>query len=398
MSAFRLLERRDRSALWPAGAAVPAGWTDLTGLTSKAECLARLHGADAAGPTADFSLMFFGGVERDRVAEQYDFLLETAEFADRRGFRALWLPERHFDPFGGLFPNPALLHAAVAVRTTRLRLRAGSVVLPLHHPARVAEEWAVVDQLSRGRVEVSFAPGWNADDFALAAAPFADRYRVLQETIDVVRRLWAGETVQYAHGNGPPADLTTYPRPVQPILPMWTTVAGAERNFAWAGRAGLNVLTHLFDQTIDDLKRKIGTYRAARTEAGLDPRGGRIAVAVHAFVSDDAALVQREAEGGYVRYSCANRGMLARLAAARGGADFRLGEADAEPFARFLFDKFLKGRSLIGSAADCRRVVNDLIAADVQDVTALLDFGPSREAIRATLPALAELATSYAVR
>ena len=70
----------------------------------------------------------------------------------RNGFKAVWTPERHFHAFGGLYPNPAVTSAAVAAITTRVRVRAGSVVLPLHNPIRVAEEWAVVDNLSQGRV------------------------------------------------------------------------------------------------------------------------------------------------------------------------------------------------------------------------------------------------------
>ena len=79
----------------------------------------------------------------------------------------MWVPERHFHPLGGLFPNPAVVAAAVAARTTRIAVRAGSVVLPLHHVARVAEEWAAVDALSNGRVGISLASGWNRADFVL---------------------------------------------------------------------------------------------------------------------------------------------------------------------------------------------------------------------------------------
>ena len=86
----------------------------------------------------------------------------------------MWTPERHFHPFGGLYPNPALTSAAVAAVTKRVGLRAGSVVLPLHNPLRCAEEWSVVDNLSDGRVGLSFASGWHASDFALMPQNFAD--------------------------------------------------------------------------------------------------------------------------------------------------------------------------------------------------------------------------------
>ena len=93
-------------------------------------------------------------------------LLDGARFADDHGFEAVWTPERHFHAFGGLYPNPSMTSAAIAA-ITHGAFRAGSVVLPLHHPIRVAEEWAVVDNLSRGRVGISFASGWQPNDFVL---------------------------------------------------------------------------------------------------------------------------------------------------------------------------------------------------------------------------------------
>ena len=85
----------------------------------------------------------------------------------RIGFEAVWTPERHFHAFGGAYPNPRSSARRRRGRPDRIAIRAGSVVLPLHSPARVAEEWAVVDNLSGGRVGISFAPGWQPNDFVL---------------------------------------------------------------------------------------------------------------------------------------------------------------------------------------------------------------------------------------
>ena len=84
-------------------------------------------------------------------AGAHELILEWARIADRAGLASLWLPERHFQPLAGLSPNPSVLAAALARETERIALRAGSVVLPLHHPVRVVEEWALVDNLSGGR-------------------------------------------------------------------------------------------------------------------------------------------------------------------------------------------------------------------------------------------------------
>src|ERR1700752_1539216 len=115
----------------------------------------------------EFSIMFFAASEETLKHDKYDLVLKAAQFADQHSFSSVWIPERHFATLGGLYPNPSVLHAALAVLTKRIQLRAGSVVLPLHNPIRVAEEWSVVDNLSNGRVGLSFASGWHARDFAL---------------------------------------------------------------------------------------------------------------------------------------------------------------------------------------------------------------------------------------
>ena len=121
----------------------------------------------------DFSLFYFASDARQSDQDKYRLLKEGAQFADRHGFAAVWTPERHFHAFGGLYPNPSVTSAALAVLTERVQIRFGSVVLPLHDPIRVAEEWAVVDNLSNGRVGLSFASGWHPDDFVFKPEHYA---------------------------------------------------------------------------------------------------------------------------------------------------------------------------------------------------------------------------------
>lgn len=125
-----------------------------------------------------FSLFYFASDAAEMTVDSYKLLIEGAKFADQHGFAALWTPERHFHEFGGLYPNPSVTSAAVAAVTQRIHIRAGSVVLPLHNPIRVAEEWAVVDNLSQGRVGIAFASGWHANDFVFAPDKYAQRKRL----------------------------------------------------------------------------------------------------------------------------------------------------------------------------------------------------------------------------
>ena len=193
----------------------------------------------------DFSLFFFSDGGAKSPAESYELLLESARFADRHGFAAVWTPERHFQDFGGLYPNPSILGAALAAATGRLGIRAGSVVLPLHEPRRIAEEWAVVDRISNGRVGISFAPGWHPTDFALRPEGYADRRELMFQGIEIVRRLWQGK------------------------LPVWVTCSTNPSTWTRAGEIGAHVLTII--QPLPALAEKIARYRSARAEHGFDP-------------------------------------------------------------------------------------------------------------------------------
>src|ERR1700745_2102061 len=149
----------------------------------------------------DLSLFYFAD-DSAADGDRYRLMLEGARFADANDFTAVWTPERHFHPFGGLYPNPSVTSAAIAAVTERVGIRAGSVVLPLHNAIRCAEEWSVVDNLSNGRVGLSFASGWHVNDFALAPDNYADRKDVTFRGIETIKKLWRGESITVKNGNG----------------------------------------------------------------------------------------------------------------------------------------------------------------------------------------------------
>ena len=249
----------------------------------------------------EFSLFYFATDNARDPKDRYKLLLEGAKFADREGFAAIWTPERHFHAFGGLYPNPAVTSAAIAAITTRLQIRAGSCVLPLHHPIRVAEEWAFVDNISQGRVGVSFASGWQPNDFVISPQAFADRKNEMLRNVDVVRRLWRGEAVPFPGPLGKPVDIRTLPRPVQAELPVWLTAAGNPETFQQAGEMGCHLLTHLLGQKIEDVAEKLKLYRAAWRKAGHAGHG-HVTLMLHTFVGDDDDEVRETVRGPMKEY------------------------------------------------------------------------------------------------
>ncbi|GAB1510097.1 MupA/Atu3671 family FMN-dependent luciferase-like monooxygenase [Actinophytocola sp. KF-1] len=338
----------------------------------------------------DFSLFYFA--DHAERSDGYRLLLEGARFADRHGFSAVWTPERHFHPFGGDYPNPAVAGAAVAAVTDRVAIRAGSVVAPLHPAVRIAEDWAVVDNLSRGRVGISFTSGWHAVDFAIRPENYADRRDVLTATVDTVRRLWRREEVELTDGAGDRVAVRTYPAPVQPELPVWVTCSGNPETFRTAGRLGAGVLTHLLGQDLDDLAGKIADYRAVLAAEHGD-RAGHVTLMLHAFLGDDREAVKAVVREPFSAYLRSSIGLIARASGdlLPGVDPDTLTPDDVDFLVERSFDRYFETGGLFGTVADATAVVEAVRGAGVDEIACLVDFLGDTDAALDGLPHLNKL-------
>jgi natural product biosynthesis luciferase-like monooxygenase protein len=332
--------------------------------------------------------MFFAAEETEDVSEDYTQLLELARRADNLGMCAVWTPERHYHRFGGLFPNPAVLGSALAVTTRQIGIRAGSVVSPLHEAMDIVEDWAVVDNLSRGRVEISLASGWNSVDFWRCPERYADRRRLAQDAVGEIRRLWAGEPLLVTEHRGGEREIVAHPRPVQSTVPIWLTCSGNPDSFAAAGRVGANVLTSLLGQTIDELAGKIRLYREMWTRSGHEGEGGEICVMVHTLLGAD-----HEEMVSISRTPLENYFLAAIDLDLTAGTD-ELDETARRELATLRASHYLEASMLIGSPVRCHGLLGQLRAAGVSELACLLDFGAPFEKVLAGLDHLADLMNS----
>lgn len=331
-------------------------------------------GEPAARPM-DFSVFFFSAAESAAGSRQYDLLLRAAAFADEHGFEAVWTPERHFHDFGGPYPAPAILAAALAPRTERIKLRAGSVVAPLHDPIRICEDWSVVDNLSGGRVGIAFAVGFHPLDFTFAAPGSFERRRDLTaETVAVVRQLWRGGKVVRRGGAGT-TQITTYPRPVQPELPVWLS-GESDTTFRLAGAMGTHVLTALLSQNVRQLGSKITAYRAALREHGHDPARGRVTLMLHTYVGLTREEVEHTVRGPFHTYLRTHLDLARSLAATSdNSAELAQYNDQEEALLEFGLQRYMGHASLMGTPDDCRRFVSELRGLGVDEIGCLVDFG-----------------------
>ncbi|MEM1159334.1 MAG: MupA/Atu3671 family FMN-dependent luciferase-like monooxygenase, partial [Pseudomonadota bacterium] len=385
-------------------------WTLARGfklVLSGDENRALVAGDSPTGPGVggmEFSLYYWGnddGVGRDK----YRSLLEGARFADENGFCAVWTPERHFHAFGGPYPNPSVTGAAVAGFTRNIGVRAGSCVAPLHHTARIAEEWAVIDNLTGGRAGLAIASGWQPDDFVLRPenTPPENKPAMFRQIADL-RKLWAGEPVEFPRKDGEMHAVVTQPRPISPSPELWVTTAGNPETWREAGRNGCHVLTHLLGQSVAEVGEKIEIYREALRTAGHDPANFKVTLLLHTYLSDTrdhAREVAREPMKDYLRSAA---GLIKQYAWAfpafkkPKGVDnaFQLDlgsltEEELEGILDFAFERYFNDSGLFGTIEDAMARVAEVKAIGVTEVACLIDYGIEVDTILQGLTPLAEV-------
>jgi iturin family lipopeptide synthetase A len=365
---------------------------------AKTEAASDLVPAISSAPAAPFvpsnrpmeySIYFFGNYDAAYREDKYALLQDAAKFADTNGFTAAWLPERHFHAVGGFSPNSSLLACSLAAVTTHLQLRGGSVVLPLHHPVRVAEEWSVADNLSQGRVAISIATGWHPNDFVFAPEAFEDRRGICAKNLEIIQKLWRGDTVEMSTPNGDKLPVQLHPLPCQRELPIWATCIHRE-SYADAGRRGLNVLGYLMNQTVDELAEKIAAYREGRRSAGLDPAAGHVTTLLFTYLDESVEKAREVARGplcGYLRSYLDNS--QKKIEKQIGEMD--VDQEDLDYLTNRSCDDYFNGKSLVGTVESCADVVKRLKEIGVDEVGCFIDFGVPSARVMQSLGRVTEL-------
>lgn len=357
--------------------------------------LERLLGIDeetvAARAAMRMSFLFFSDVRQD-ISDQakYAFMREVTLFADQHGFEAIYLPERHFHEFGSIYANSAVMAAHLIPQTSRVRFRTAGVSLPLHHPAAVVEAWAMNDVLSGGRIDLGFGSGWNKGDFVYAPDRYETRREFCSQTIPVVERLWAGESVAFPGPGGQDIEVQVFPRPLQPKLNVWLLVSQNDEGFAHAGRSGYNVFTMLYGNNLDAMAHKIRIYRQARASVGLDPDAGTVTLTLHALLLDSMKRVEAAVREPFRQYimSSLQAHMQAKVDQGQGQP---LSQAEKDKMLDYAYQRYFQTAALFGTVADAKERISQAKAAGVDEIACLVDFGVDYDVVRESLPYLARL-------
>lgn len=167
----------------------------------------------------EFSLILVPAV-RDGQPEPFDDLIEQIELAEELGYDEIWLTEHHFSQYGRA-AVPALAAQAIA-RTKKIRIGAGIVVLPFHHPIQVAEDWATLDHMSGGRIDVGIGRGNQPAEFKGFGVPMDEAEQRFSESLEIIRLAWTEERFSYDGKFWQIPEIEVLPKPfTKPHPPLW---------------------------------------------------------------------------------------------------------------------------------------------------------------------------------
>jgi probable F420-dependent oxidoreductase len=199
-----------------------------------------------------------------------DEVIAEAQLAEECGFDACFFGEHHQDK-DGFLPSPLIVATAVAAQTHRLQVGTSVILLPLHHPVRVAEDVITLDLVSKGRVILGVGIGYQAADFRAFAVPMEHRVALFEEGVAIIRQCWSGEPFSFHGAHYHLDNIQIRPRPFQtPAPPLWigASVPTAVRR---AGRLG-DAFVATPSADLESTLRLISAFRQASLAAGRTPR------------------------------------------------------------------------------------------------------------------------------
>ena len=199
----------------------------------------------------------------------YSGWLEQMDLADSLGFDSLWVTEHHFRNFGGMMPSPSVILAAAAQRTKKMRLGAAVSIIPMHNPLRIAEEFAMVDQLSGGRLNFGAGRGMHPTEYAVFGYDWNDAQKRLPEALDIILRAWSGEPFEWQSEHYRFPKLRVYPQPLQqPHPPVYITANRDPESFNMIGKRGHHLMTLPWIATNEEQRPRVEMYWKALKEGG----------------------------------------------------------------------------------------------------------------------------------
>jgi alkanesulfonate monooxygenase SsuD/methylene tetrahydromethanopterin reductase-like flavin-dependent oxidoreductase (luciferase family) len=198
-------------------------------------------------------------------------ILAQVDLLEELGYDTVWFSEHHCAGYS--FGNPAVIAAAAAARTKRIRVGTGVSLLPLHHPIMLAEQYGMLDVLSEGRLEYGIGRGYLMQEYDWLKVPISESHTRYREAAEFIIEAWTKAGPMSFHGQHFDVDNYSYfPQPVQkPHPPIYASASGTLASYEWAAAKGLNLGTALFVPDRELVRENIAHYRRLLRQHGFDP-------------------------------------------------------------------------------------------------------------------------------
>ncbi len=259
-----------------------------------------------------FSLLSVPDIEDEVALVQGELEINVA--AEAAGFDSVWLAE-HSGSRYGLIASPQVMAAAIAARTSRIRIGTGVSVLPLHHPLRLANDFAMIDVLSNGRLDYGIGRGYSADEYASYGLSVTENRARFDEALEIIKQAWTQDTFSYEGTYYQIPSVQSVPNVIQRPHPPLYIAAGSNDTVQWAGANLVRMLSSSGSPT--NIRAKWDLYRQAGLAAGntaeaVEDALGQSWVVKHVYVADDDDTAVAEAGPPFIWYFnlLANRRMF----------------------------------------------------------------------------------------
>ncbi len=231
---------------------------------------------------------------RQDLKNYYDRMIEQVRWAETLGYECFWFGEHHFD-FFGVIPSPPVLMSVAAKCTDRIRIGVAVSLLPFRNPLFVAEEYAMIDVLSGGRLD--FGVGRGTPDEWVGFGVKGDNRDLFIESLEVVEMAWRNGKVSYDGKHHKIGGVSLNVIPVQKPAPPIFVACLSQASYQFAGERGYPILgiPYATCKNIDDLKEKIKFYRESLGASGHDPSNFDIVQCFHAHVAESTDQAQKNA-------------------------------------------------------------------------------------------------------
>ena len=292
-------------------------------------------------------------------ADRYGEMLDLIAFADTLGFDVAWLAELHFGGAFSLLSNPLMAVPAIAARAPRIRIGTAVTLLPLHHPLACAEQAAIADILSGGRLEFGVGRGSIPSQFHGFRVPLAENRARFDEALEIIRLAWTEERFSYRGTFYDVEELAVVPRPVQrPHPPIRVAVHSAE-SFAHIGDMGLPIYSGTTTTPLPQLREYMALYRERLAAAGHRWQPDQMALMLPIHLGPTSAAAREAMRPGVRQYYQNLQAIFSQIPESYGEHLPRL-KIIEETLANLPFEKFCRDQGVFGDAAE---VIDRLQAA-----------------------------------